>query len=230
MAEYVSSAIRMKEAQLTLFDQPASFAEDTKKIAAFMAQTLKPLGYKKRRNGFNRRLENGLIHQLSIFSVGAYSIDHGKFYVHAGCYVPEAELYRKNVTDPNWVTDALCSIRGFFPKAYLNVREVAANLDLLNSHLNDALQALACFNHYDSITGDTNVASQSPAKEPLWFETPQPLVKACIQFTRADREGASTTLQQYLAAKKAEENPHVRHIEVVSKWAEEMGLLQSHSK
>jgi hypothetical protein len=206
------------------FANAPSFSEDAKMISAFMAQRLKPLGFKKRRNGFNQRIDNGLIHQLSIFTVGAYSIDHGKFYVHAGCYVPEAELYRKNVIDPNWVTDGLCSIRGFFPKSYLSVREVAANLDLLTSHLNDALEALAYFNHYDSVTGDTNVASPYPPKEPLWFETPQPLVKACIQFTRGDREGASTTVQQYLSRLKANENPHSGHIEFVSNWLAEMRL------
>ena len=106
---------------------PPSFAEETKKIAAVLAETLKPLGFRKRRNGFNRRLDCGLIHQLSIFSVGAYSIDHGKFYLHAGCYIPEAELYRKNVHGPNWVNDYHCAIRGSFPKAYLNIRKVAAD-------------------------------------------------------------------------------------------------------
>ncbi len=202
-------------------------SEDAKVISAFMAQRLKALGFKKRGNGFNRRLENGLIHQLSIFTVGACSCDYGKFYVHAGCYVPEAELYRKHVTSPNWVTDSLCSIRGSFPKTYLSVREVAANLDSLTSHLDDALEALAYFNHYDSITGDTRVASQSPPKEPLMFETPQPLVKASIQLARADREEAAATLQQYLAALMSKENPHKRHIDVVSKWAVEMGLQRS---
>ncbi len=192
-----------------------------------MAQRLNPLGFKKRRNSFNRRLDNGLIHQLSIFCVGAYSIDHGKFYIHAGCYVPEAELYRRNVADPKWVTDGLCVIRGCFPETYLSLSKVAANLDMLTPYLDDALEALASFSHHVDVTGDSSVADLSPPKKPLWFETPQPLVKACIQIAGDDAEGASTTLERYLAALNAEENPQLGHIETVSTWAAEMGLKRS---
>jgi hypothetical protein len=223
----------MKEAQLTLFDQPASFAEDTKKIAAFMAQTLKPLGYKKRRNSFNLRLENGLIHQLSIFSVGAYSCDHGKFYVHAGCYIPEAELYRKNVIDPKWVPDYLCAVRGQFPQNYQNIRTVAANLDLIVPHLNTALEMLALFESYDPILDVTPLSGRFEVEASLatsdnthvFFETPKPLLAACILIARGDGERASMTLQNYIAVLKAEKRPHLGHIEAVSGWAKEMGLL-----
>ena len=190
-----------------------------------MGQRLKPLGFKKRRNGFNKRLDNGLIHQISIFSVGAYSIDHGKFYIHAGCYVPEAELYRKNVTEPKWVTDALCTVRGSFPESCLSLSKVATNLDTLTPHVDDVLEALASFDSYDCITEDTNIADQLSPEKSLWFETPQPIVKACIQFAREDAEGASRTIKQYLAVNKAAEEPHLAHIEVVAEWAEEMGLL-----
>lgn len=202
-----------------------SFSEDAKTISVFMGQRLKPLGFKKRRNGFNRRFDNGLIHQISIFSVGAYSIDHGNFYIHAGCYVPEAELYRKNVNEPKWVTDALCTVRGSFPESYLSLSKVAANLDMLNPHADDVLEALASFDGYDGIMGETNIADQFSPKKSLWFETPQPIVKACIQITREDAEGASRTIKQYLAAKKAAEKPHLGHIEVVTEWAEELRLL-----
>lgn len=209
---------------MTFFDQPASFADDTKKISAFMKQTLKPIGFKKRGNNFNRRLENGLIHQLSIFSVGAYSVDHGKFYVHAGCYIPEAELYRENVIEPKWVPDYLCAIRGQFPEGYLSIRTVSANLNLLTPYLEEALQALACVDRYDNITRGTNMDRYSSSLKPLFFETPEPLVKACILFARADKEGAAKTLQNYLEALKAEEKPHLGHIEAVSEWAGGIGL------
>ncbi|WP_299506641.1 DUF4304 domain-containing protein [uncultured Roseobacter sp.] len=212
---------------MTQLAKPSTFSENAKTISASMAQRLKPLGFKKRRNGFNRRLDNGLIHQLSIFSVGAYSIDHGKFYVHVGCYVPEAELYRRNVTEPNWVTDALCTIRGTFPQDYLSLRKVAENLDMLTPYIDNALKALASFNDYADIMGRPSVADQLPSKKSLWFETPQPLVKTCIQIAREDAEGAARTIQHYLAAQKVAENPHLGHIKVVSKWAEGMGLLRS---
>lgn len=215
----------VSDAAMTQVTKTSSYSEDAKTISSFMAQRLKPLGFKKRRHGFNRRLENGLIHQLSIFSVGAYSIDHGKFYVHAGCYVPEAELYRRNVTEPKWVTDALCTIRGCFPEYYLSLSKVAANLETLTPYINDALEALASFGNYDDFMGDMGVTDQPYSKGPLWFETPQPLVRACIQIVREDTEEASKTIQHYLAAQKAAEFSHIGHIEVVSKWAEEMGLL-----
>lgn len=195
-----------------------------------MAQRLKPLGFKKRRNGFNRRLDNGLIHQLSILSAGAYSIDHGKFYIHAGCYVPEAEMYRKNVTDPKWITDALCTIRGSFPESYLNLlslKKAAENPDILTPFIDDALEALSSYNNYIGITGNTCVADQLQPKKPLWFETPQPLVKACVQIKREDLEGASKTVQSYLTAQMEAKDPHLGHIEFVSEWAEELGLLPS---
>lgn len=200
-----------------------------------MAQTLKPLGYKKRRNGFNRRLENGLIHQLSIFSVGAYSCDHGKFYVHAGCYIPEAELYRKNVIDPKWVPDYLCAVRGQFPQNYQSIRTVAANLDLIIPHLNTALEMLALFESYDPILDVTPLSGRFDARKPLstsenthfFFETPKPLLAVCILAARGDDEEASKILHNYLSVLKADETPHLGHIKVVSDWAIEMGLLNS---
>ncbi len=210
---------------MTQSTRTTSFSEDAKTISVFMSQRLKPLGFKKRRNGFNRRLGNGLIHQVSIFSVGAYSIDHGKFYIHAGCYVPEAELYRRNVTEPKWVTDALCAVRGCFPENYLGLSKVAANLDMLTPHIDDVLESLASFDSYDGIAGDTDIADQLAPKKSLWFETPQSIVRTCIQIAREDAEGASGTIQHYLAARKAAELPHLGHIEVVTEWAEEMGLL-----
>ena len=202
-----------------------SYSEHAKTISTFLGQRLKPLGFKKRRNGFNSRFDNGLIHQISIFCVGAYSIDHGKFYIHAGCYVPEAELYRKNVTDPNWVNDALCAVRGSFPESYLSLSKVAANLDMLTPYANDVLEALASFDSYDQIMGETDIASHFSPQKTLWFETPQPIVKACILVAREDAEGASRTIKKYLADRKAEEEPHLGHIEVVTGWAEELRLL-----
>lgn len=222
---------------MILFGKPTSFAEDTKIIVAFMAQTLKPLGYKKRRNCFNRRLENGLIQQLSIFSVGAYSIDHGKFYVHAGCYIPEVELYTNNTIDPKWVPDYLCAIRGCFPMHYLKIREVAADLDSLTPYLHRALDALAQFDTYDPITSYTTTSYTTKSAHvdltkrtlaledaAVYFETPQPLVKVCILLARGDRAEASTTLQHYLAALQAKDDPHLGHINIVSEWATNMQL------
>ena len=212
---------------MTNFGRPTSLAENTNTIAAFMAKMLKPLGYKKRRNGFNRRLDNGLIHQLSIFSVAAHSIDHGKFYVHAGCYIPEAELYRNNGTNPKWVPDYLCAIRGQFPKHYLKTRAVAANLDLITPHLHSALNALAQFDTYDPITCDMTKTSDASEDATLFFETPQPIVKVCILLARGDKENANTTLQHYLAVLKAKQDPHLGHIDIVSQWAKKMQLHSS---
>lgn len=214
------------------FDKSASFAEASKEIASFMSRVLEPLGYKKRRNGFNRRLENGLIHQISLVSIGAYSYNHGKFYVHAGCYVPEAELYRTNTNDPKWVPDYLCAIRGQFPEVPMSIRNVASNPNLVTPHLDIALRALADFENYDLIISDTAKGGQSyfanpkaALEEPVFsFETPQPILKSCVLLTRGDREGAAKTLRQYLAALQKTENPHLGHIEVVSKWAIGQGL------
>jgi hypothetical protein len=206
-----------------------SYADDTRTIATSIAQTLKPLGYKKRRNCFNRRLQNGLIHQLSIFSVGAYSIDHGKFYIHAGCYIPEVELYRKNVVEPAWVTDSLCTIRGSFPPHYLRIHEVAENLGLITSHLDMALEALAHFGSYEAIIesdeqGYLSEPTTSQRKSALHFDTPRPIVIACVQLTRSENEKASMALQTYLSALASVENPHRGHIEAVSEWATKLGL------
>lgn len=209
---------------MTQLAKPPSFSEEAKKISASMGQRLKPLGFKKRSNSFNRRLENGLVHQVSIFSVGAYSIDHGKFYIHAGCYVPEAELYLQNAADPNWVTDALCTIRGGFPKDYLSLRKVAADLDLLSPHLEDALEALDCVSTYNQIMGEKKSGLQSTEFEKFTFGTPRPLVTACILIARKDAQEALKTIQQYLATLKASKCAQLGHIEVVSEWLKEIGL------
>ena len=207
---------------MTQSTKTQSVSEDAKAISVFLSRKLKPLGFKKRRNGFNRRLKNGLIQQISIFSVGAYLIDHGKFYIHAGCYVPEAELYRRNETEPKWITDALCTIRGGFPENYLSLSKFAADLDMLTPHIEDVLEALEAFDSYDAITQDISIAV---SQKSLWFETPQPIVKACIQIEKEDSEGASRTIKQYLTAAKAVEEPHLGHIEVVTEWAQKLSLL-----
>ncbi len=207
------------------FWKQASFSEQTKQISSHIATTLKPLGYRKRRNGFNRRLDNGLIHQISLFTVGAYSIDHGKFYIHAGCYVPEAELFLKNAQNPKWVIDAICTIRGSFPDtqqdghAYLSICKIAADPEQADPYLSRALASLSHFETYDQIL---NAAVYAP---PFDFSRPPlALVQACILIDRKDLSGATAILEMYLAGCEAEPQPHRGHIDFVASWAKSNGL------
>ena len=196
-----------------------SFAEYAKTIANEAATTLKQHGYRKKRNGFNRSLQNGLIHQISVFSVGAYSIHHGQGYFHAGCFVPEAELYRQNGSNPKWVNDYDCAIRGTIAghgEAYFSLPSLARRPVEVSALVDECLNALAPVESYEGI------AAWEAQKGPLRFETPKPIVMACLHFADGERERASQVIREYLEAVGDSHPGHTAHVKT---WAEKNQLL-----
>src|SRR5262245_42198568 len=72
---------------------------------------LKPLGFRKFGNNYNRPAQDGLV-QVVNFQSGQYvSIFHGNFTVSVGVYVPCVALHEGNVPRGRAVTGAYCEIR-----------------------------------------------------------------------------------------------------------------------
>ena len=195
-------------------------------IVTHISPSLKTAGFRKQRNGFNRRLENGLIHQFSLFLIPAHSFYHGKFYFHAGCYVPQAELYRKNVTDPKWVPDSLCCIRGLFldevaeREEYLDVKAFSETPSKANTYVENALDALS------RLSDPMRIFSGDEEIDPFHFETPRELVLCCLLIGQGKLKRARTTLLTYLeTVEKKEMQNRFTHISHVQEWATQQGLL-----
>jgi Domain of unknown function (DUF4304) len=72
---------------------------------------LKPMGFKKSGNYYNRSLADGLV-QVVGFQSGQYvSVLHGNFTVNLGVYVPCVAELEGNASRGRYVTDAHCEIR-----------------------------------------------------------------------------------------------------------------------
>ena len=91
-----------------------------KSISAALTAVLKPVGFRKRANSFNRPAENGLVHQVSL-QLGSYDPSgihavpglvpdlYGRFRVNLGVYVPE--MNRMSSPRSRWINDYDCHLR-----------------------------------------------------------------------------------------------------------------------
>jgi hypothetical protein len=76
-----------------------------------VAAALKPLGFRKGGNFFNRQSADGLVQVVGFQSGQAISILHGSFTVNLGVYVPVVAECEGNEAKGRYVTDAHCEIR-----------------------------------------------------------------------------------------------------------------------
>ena len=202
----------------------SSYTPYAKTIVDHIAPKLKAAGFRKRRHRFNRALDDGLIHEFSLYLLSADSSGHGTGYFHAGCYVPAAELYERNGTDPKWVTSARCCIRDMFnndPKAAwpgnFYVTAMAKDPSKADVHVERALKFL------DGISTLEQIMAIDPTAHKQGIGTPLGIVQSCIAFDQGERGQAKELLSQYLAAARTRGSDS--HTEFIEDWAKEQGLL-----
>ena len=94
--------------------------ELAKSISLALHEILKPAGFRKRANSFNRSAQDGLVHHISV-QLGAYDPSgkhavpglipdlYGRYRVNLGVYVPE--MIRKGSPRSAWVNDYDCQLR-----------------------------------------------------------------------------------------------------------------------
>ena len=75
------------------------------------AEVLKPLGFRKSGNYFNREAEDGLVQVVGFQSGQAVSIFHGTYTVNLGIYIPCVAQLEGNFSRGRYVTDAHCEVR-----------------------------------------------------------------------------------------------------------------------
>jgi hypothetical protein len=76
-----------------------------------VADALKPLGFRKSGNYFNRRVRDNLVQVVGFQSGQAVSVMHGNFTVNLGIYIPCIAELEGNGASGRYVTDAHCEIR-----------------------------------------------------------------------------------------------------------------------
>lgn len=91
-----------------------------KTISAALSEVLKPAGFRKRANSFNRAAHDGLVHHVSV-QLGPYDPSgkhavpglvpdlHGRFRANLGVYVPE--MNRMGSPRSSWINDYNCQLR-----------------------------------------------------------------------------------------------------------------------
>jgi hypothetical protein len=145
-----------------------------------VTQALKPLGFKKSGNYYNRGTADGLVQVVGFQSGQAVSILHGNFTVNLGVYVPCIAELEGSHARGRYVTDAHCEIRS-------RLREVAklgedqwwplddtasrrGNL-VANALLSHGLPFLDRYNSFESVIGqyqeDGSLPSHNPARSTL---------------------------------------------------------------
>lgn len=208
-----------------------SYGPEMKAIAAHFAPLLKEAGFRKRRNSFNRRFEDGITHQFGFFQIGAYSIGHGSFHLHFGVHVPEKSLYDGNPVPKDWVIDADCCIRLSIgpnsPMNYHHAWPITATGEVLSDVLrgiDEGLRTLSRYRSRDAILAATS-EPETPnrdLKSMFFFEPPLGILKTCILLRDAQTEAAGREIAGYL--KKAE-SEHADHAAHVAQWARSQGIL-----
>ena len=76
-----------------------------------VTETLRPLGFRKGGNYYNRQAEDGLVQVVGFQSGQAVSTLHGNFTVNLGVFVPCIAQLEANSPRGRYVTDAHCEVR-----------------------------------------------------------------------------------------------------------------------
>lgn len=156
-----------------------------KGLANAIAPTMKAAGYRKRGKNFNRTLANGLIHEVSLYQLGAWSSLHGEFRLEFGCFVPEAELYRMNKPPESWKANYYCSIRGFLPgNSTWAISTSPKTVERVSQAVSDALNVL------DTLSDKTTLVANGLSRTELLFDTPPDILSACLLYADGEKQDA----------------------------------------
>ena len=134
-----------------------------KSISAAMSQVLKPAGFRKRANSFNRTAQDGLVHHVSV-QLGAYDPSgkhavpgllpdlYGRYRVNLGVFVPE--MNRSGAPRSKWINDYNCQLRwglgDFLPGGFDQWWDLRDRLSVEEVNRELTTKVLPHFEHFNS--------------------------------------------------------------------------------
>ena len=207
-----------------------------KSISTSLHEVLKPAGFRKRANSFNRSVSDGLVHHVSV-QLGSYDPSgkhtvpgllpdlYGRYRINLGVYVPE--MKRMGSPRSTWINDYNCQLRwglgNFLPGGFdqwwdlrdrLSVEEVSRVL------AENALPRLDYFDNAD------RVLEAWEAEGPLAFGPITPKAAALdvadLLISRSRREDARELLVSYVEAVSI--GDHAGHKQYLRKYLVEREL------
>jgi len=180
-----------------------------KELASAIAPTMKAAGFRKRGKNFNRTLTNGLIHEVSLYQLGAWSSLHGQFRLEFGCFVPEAELYRMNKPPESWKANYFCSIRGFLPdNSSWVISTSSKTVERVSKAASDALKVL------DTLSNRSTLVANGLSRTELFFDTPPDILSACLLYSDGKKDDALKLVNDLVA----DETISSGHRDHVAEW------------
>jgi hypothetical protein len=166
-----------------------------------VTKALKPLGFRRIGNYYNRSAEDGLVQVVGFQSGQAVSILHGNFTVNLGVYIPSIASLEGNSASGRAVTDAHCEIRSRLSAVSGSGSDQWWKLDDSSSRsgsiVADALiehgvpfldryrSALAIISRFGA---DGSLPSHNPARSTL--------AVAVLHWSRGDREDAQKLFER----------------------------------
>lgn len=183
-----------------------------KTISTALSDSLRPAGFRKRANSFNRIVRDGLVHHVSV-QLGPYDPSgihavpglvpdlHGRYRVNLGVYVPE--MNRGGSPRSNWINDHNCQLRwglgDFMPGGFDQCWDL---LDRLSVEEVSRVLASRALPHLDLFSSADQVLDAFEAEGPRAFGPITPasaaLDVADLLLARRRRADAERLLREYV--------------------------------
>lgn len=189
------------------------YAQAMQQIVRDTMPLLKAAGFRKRRHGFNRRVEAGMVHVVS-FQMGPYEppgteeippfrIDlYGRFAVNLGIYVAEMVLEDWQVPK-EWVNEAQCQLRKRLGELVTDgASDLWWFLDEPSAASSDVADALSEFGlpWLDRFLTRADLLREWRSKGPLALGmSPRGPIEIAWMLADSDRQAAESLIRTYLA-------------------------------
>lgn len=183
-----------------------------KSISTAMRQVLKPAGFRKRANSFNRVARDGLVHHVSV-QLGSYDPSgkhavagllpdlYGRYRVNIGVFVPE--MNRGGPPRSTWINDYDCQLRwglgDFLPGGFDQWWDLRDRLSVEEVNRELTAKVLPYFEHFNSAE---QLLDEWDAQGPRAFGPTTPeaaaLDVADLLLAQQRREEAERLLETYI--------------------------------
>lgn len=195
------------------------YSAQLKTISLYIGQNLKGLGYRKRKNTFNRTLSNGLIHHISISDYKSYSHHCGRFNLNFGCFLPEVHQYTKGTEIRKWIEVEHCQIKGGFPrKGMFEIENFVPKLTHIDEYLLRAAHELSKIETRDAIL------AFEPVGTPLVVAVSKERIRICICLANDEIGTAKELFEQYLNRSQANPDLHPGALDTIKNWGKRLKL------
>ncbi len=182
-------------------------------VVALIAPKLRELGFSRKGVSFNRRRDEGIFHEISVFEAPRWMEGFGDVFLRFGCYVPETSTYIKTDTAPSyWVTNEACAIRASLPKEMgwpFDMPASPTSLAEIQSTLQQGLEVL------DQLNDRLSLFEVVEKSDIFSSAIPKPVFDTCVVGQSGDQHTASSMIRQYFDSL---EKPN-EHADYVKKWA-----------